>query len=84
MKTGKLIIHARATSHSTTVENSFVPVQFQKNTGRIGGKLKPHDKDSTRLQELALMNNTDITAIHYDINLDMKLDYTISRIFQEM
>ena len=84
MNTGKLIIHARATSHSTTVENSVVPVQFQKNTGRIGGKLKPQDKDSTRLQELSLMNNVHFGKIHYDIHLDMKLDYTISRIFQEM
>ena len=30
------------------------------------------------------MNNTYFGAIHYDIHLDMKLDYTISRIFPEM
>ena len=30
------------------------------------------------------MNNTHFGAIHYDIHLDMKLDYTKSRIFQEM
>ena len=30
------------------------------------------------------MNNLYFGAIHYDIHLDMKLDYTISRIFQEM
>ena len=30
------------------------------------------------------MNNTYFGNIHYDIHLDMKLDYTISRIFQEM
>ena len=30
------------------------------------------------------MNRTYFGAIHYDIHLDMKLDYTISRIFQEM
>ena len=30
------------------------------------------------------MNNAHFGAIHYDIHLDMKLDYTISRIFQEM
>ena len=45
---------------------------------------KPQDKDSTRLQELLLMNNTHYGAIHYDIHLDMKLDNNISRIFQEM
>ena len=30
------------------------------------------------------MNNTHFGAIHYDIHLDMKLDYTMSRIFQEL
>ena len=30
------------------------------------------------------MNNTYFGAIHYDIHLGMKLDYTISRIFQEI
>ena len=30
------------------------------------------------------MNNTCFGAFHYDIHLDMDLDYTISRIFQEM
>ena len=30
------------------------------------------------------MNSTYFSNIHYDITLDMKLDYTISRIFQEM
>ena len=29
------------------------------------------------------MNSTHFGAIHYDIHLDMKLNYTISRIFQE-
>ena len=73
-----------ATHHSTSDENSFIPLYLLKNTGNIGGKLKTPDKDSTRLQELSLMSNTHFGAIHYDIHLDMKLDYTISRIFQEM
>ena len=30
------------------------------------------------------MNSTYFGAIHYDFHLDMKLDYTISRILQEM
>ena len=30
------------------------------------------------------MNSTYFGAIHYDNHLDMKLDYTISRTFQEM
>ena len=83
MNTGKLIIHEIATSRLTNDEKSYDPVQFQKNAGRIGRKLKPQDKDSTRLQELSLMKNTHFGAINYDIHLDIKLDYTISRIFQE-
>ena len=84
MKTGKLIKHPMATSCSYTDENSNFSVKFQKNTGRTSGKLKPQDTESTRLQELSLMNNTYFGAIHYDIHLDMKIDYTISRIFHEM
>ena len=84
MNTGHLIVDPMATSHSPTDGNPYVSVKFQKNIGRIGGKLKPQDADSTRLQELSLMNRTYFGAIHYDIHLDMKLDYTIGRIFQEM
>ena len=73
-----------ATSHSLTDGNLYVSVKFQKNIGRICEKLKPQDANTTRLQELSLMNRTYFGAIHYDIHLDMKLDYTISRIFQEM
>ena len=58
MKTGKLIIHPMATSHSTTYKNSYVPVKFQKNTGRIGGKLKPQDTDSTSLQDTDTFTRT--------------------------
>ena len=83
MNKGKLILYEMATSCSTTDENTYVPVKFQKNKGRIGGKLK-QDEDSTRLQELSLMNNTHVCAIYYDIHLDMKLHYTISRIFQKL
>ena len=57
---------------------------MKKATDKPGGHLKPHDTRSTRLQELSLMNTTYFGNIHYDIHLDMKLDYTISRIFQEM
>ena len=84
MNSGHLIIDPVATSHSLTDENPYASVKFQKSIGRIGGKLKPQDADSTRLQELSHMNRTYFGAIHYDIHLDIKLDYTISRIFQEM
>ena len=39
MNTGKKI-NLMATSHSITDENSYVPVKFQKNTGKIGGKVR--------------------------------------------
>ena len=70
--------------NSKSDKNSYIPVTVLKNTGRTGGKLRPQDKISTRLQELSLINNIYFGAIHYDIHLDMKLDYTIRRIFQEM
>ena len=63
---------------------NIIHTSFQKSTGQPGGKLTPHDSKSTRLQELSLMNSTYFGNIHYNIHLDMKLDYTISRIFQEM
>ena len=59
-------------------------MNLRKNTGNPGGRLEPYDSESTRLQELSLMNNSYCGAIHCEIYLDMKLDYTISRIFQEM
>ena len=64
MNTGHLIVSPMATSHSITDENPYVSVKFQKSTGRIGGKLKPQDTESTRLQELSLMNGTYFGAIH--------------------
>ena len=76
MTTGKIKFDPYATGHSLNEGTSYIPVNFQKRTGQPGGKLKPHGSRSTPLQELSLMNN--------DIHLDMKLDYTISRIFQEM
>ena len=85
MKTGKLIVNPIPTHYTSNHdENSYIPVTFLKNTGRTGGKLRPQDKSSTRLQKLSLMNNTYFGTIHYDIHLDMKLHNTFGRIFQEM
>ena len=81
MNPGKIIKNPHATHHTPNDGNSYIPVNLLKNTSNIGGK-KPQDKDSTRLQELSLMNNNYFGAFHYDIHLDMELDYTISRIFQ--
>ena len=84
MTTGKIKFDPYATSHPINEGTSYVPVNFYKSNGQPGGKLTPIDSKSTRLQELSLMNNTYFSNIHYDIHLDMKLGYTISRIFQEM
>ena len=84
MNMGKIKFDPYATCHPINEETSYVPVNFYKSTGQPGGKLKPYDSKSTRLQELSLMKSTYFGSIHSDIHLDMKLDYTISRIFQEM
>ena len=84
MTTGKTKFYPYATSHPINEGTSYVPVNFYKSKGQPGGKLKPYDSKSTRLQELSLMNSTYFGNIHYVIHLDMKLDYTISRILQEM
>ena len=84
MTTGKVKVNPHATAKHKDDGKPYTPVNFQKSNGHPGGKLRPIDKQSTRLQELSLMNTTYFGNIHYDIHLDMKLDYTISRIFQEM
>ena len=81
MTTGKIKFDPYATGDPLIEGTSYIPVNVQKSTVQPGGKLKPHDSRSTRLQELSLMNNFYFGNIHYDIPLDMKLDYTISRIF---
>ena len=78
MNTGKVMKNPHATHHTTNDEVSYIPVNLLKNTGNIGGKIKPQGKEITSLLELTLMNNTYFGAVHYDIHLDMKLDYTIS------
>ena len=78
LNTGKIKFDPHATSHPINKGLSYVPVNFYKSTGQPGGKLKPYDNESTRLQELSLMNSTYFGNIHYDFHLDMKLDYTIS------
>ena len=47
-------------------------------------KLFSENRDNTRLEKLSIMNHTCLRAVHYDIHLDMKLDYTINRVFQEI
>ena len=74
MTTGKIKFNPYATGHPLNEGSSYIPVNFQKSNGQPGGKLKPHDSRSTRLQELSLMNNTYFGNIHYNIHLDMKLD----------
>ena len=84
MTTGKIKFDPYATIHPINEGTSYVPDNFYKSKVQPRGKLKPYDSKSTRLQELSLMNSTYFGNIHYDIHLDMKLDYTISRTFQEI
>ena len=67
MTTGKIQFDPYATGHPLNEGTSYIPVYFQKSTGQPGGKLKPHDSKSTRLQELSLMNSTYFGNIHYDL-----------------
>ena len=83
MTTGKLKHTPHITHHPLNEGTSYIPVNRLKNTGNVGGKIKPRDTESTRLQELSLMNNTYFGAIHYDIHLNIKLDYTFCRIFKK-
>ena len=83
MKTGKLFLNITDSNRNREDEKSYIPVTISKN-GNIGGKFRPENKDSTRQQELSLMNTTYFGAINYDIHIDIKINYSISRIFQEM
>ena len=83
MNTGKIRQDPYATHHPLNEGTSYIPVNLLRNAGNTRGKTKPQDTELS-LQELSLMNNTYFSAIHYDIHLDMKLDYTIRRIFQKM
>ena len=84
MNTGNSLKKQHATNHITNEENSSIPVNLLKNTGNIGGKIKPRDEERTRLQELSLMNNHYFSAIHFDIHLHTKLGYTINRNVQKI
>ena len=84
MTTGKIKFEPYATHHLINEDTSYIPVNLRKSAGYPGGRLEPYDSESTRLKDLSLMNSAYFGAIHYDIHLDMKLDYTISRVFQEM
>ena len=84
MTTGKIKFDPYAGHNLINEDTSYIPVNLRKNVGNPGGRLEPYDSESTRLQELSFMNSTYFGAIPYKIHLDMKLDYTISIIFQEM
>ena len=71
MTTGKIKFDPYATSHPINEGTSYVPVNFYKSTGNPGGSYH-----HTIVKAHVYKN------YHY-IHLDMKLDYTISRIFQE-
>ena len=81
METGKLINSPHPTYRKKKRQKFIHPSKFSEKLRKTGGKLCPQDKGSTRLQELSLINNTYFGAIPYDILLDMKLNYTISKMF---
>ena len=58
MSTGKTKYDPYATHHPINEDTSYIPVNLLKSAGHPGGKLEPNDSESTRLQELSLMNST--------------------------
>ena len=82
MTTGKFKSNPHSIAQYKNDGKHFTPVIFRKYNGQPGGKLTPIDNKGTR--DLSFMNTTYPGIIHYDIQLNMKLDYIISRIFQEM
>ena len=65
MKAGKIFINTNPTHHSSNNnKNSYTSVTFLKNTENTGGKRRPQDNGSTRLQELTLMKSTFFGTIH--------------------
>ena len=59
-------------------------LKLKRNNRQIGGKVSHKNSESTRLQQLSLMNHTVLGAVSYDIHLNMKLGFFISRIYQEI
>ena len=80
MKTGKFLNNPYSTYHNKNNKNSYIP-KFSEKHRKTGGNLCIQDEGSAQLQERSLMNNTYFSAVPYDILLDMKLNYTISKIF---
>ena len=84
MQTGNIIIPISHKNQVREDEKFYIPITFYTNNGNIWGKPLSENRDSKRLQKLSLKKNTSCGTIHYDLQLDMKLDYTISWIFQEV
>ena len=68
MTTGKIKFDPYATSHPINEGTSYIPVNSLKSTGQPGGKLKPHDSKSTRLQELSLTRRACISVTFITIS----------------
>ena len=64
MSTVKIKFDRYATHHLKNEDTSYIPVNLRKNAGNPGGRLEPYDSESTRLEELTLMNSTYSGAIH--------------------
>ena len=58
MTTGKLKYNPHATHQPLNEGTSYIPVNLLKNSGNSCGKVKPQDTESTRLQELSLINSS--------------------------
>ena len=84
MSTRKLIIYPNPTHQISNLdENSYIPITFLKKKTQ-NELVEYFDYKTKAVQELSLMSNTYFSSIHYDIFLDMKLDYTMIKFFQDL
>ena len=84
MTTGKRIIQESDTYQNQADEKSFIPITLHKNNGQMSQKLVPENRDSKRLQELSIKNHTYFGTTNFNIQLDLKFDYTTCGFFPEM
>ena len=84
MKTVKLILDMHEPNKNRDDKKILHPVTIYKNNENNGRIVRPEKKDSKKLQEFLRLNNPNFSETHYYIHLDIKLDYPISRTFQEM
>ena len=84
MKTGKLPSNPYPTYHNKNDKKNVCPSIISEKHRNYWWKTSLTRQEQYTFTRSNTHEQYLFGAIHYDIHLDMKLDYTISRIFQEM